>query len=216
MNYFRGGNGTDGERLQADYVILAYNDFIETGLENGITGLMLLAFILVLVLRQARKIKTGASVIYPILGFIVFMNFWGIIHEVLYSSLLFTVIAYADRITNKFSNTSWRMTYLTITALFALISALGIHQYKISLSNYFEAKADNFYWRREYTPSIRYYKQALEHNQGSLFLALKYADLLGAEGNGTAAIKHLRATSIYCFSPDIELRLGQLDRKSVV
>src|SRR5690554_3613250 len=57
---------------------------------------------------------------------------------------------------------------------------------------------------------MRYYKQALEHNQGSLFLALKYADLLGAEGNGTAAIKHLRATSIYCFSPDIELRLGQL------
>lgn len=97
MNYFRDGNGTEGEQLRADYVMLSYNDFIEISLENGIIGLMLLLFILIVVLRNGMKKNTNISVTYPVLGFIVFMSFWGVIQEVPYSSLLFTVIAFAHK-----------------------------------------------------------------------------------------------------------------------
>lgn len=112
--------------------------------------------------------------------------------------------------TNKFRYVAWPMTHLTNILLLGLVFILSVHQYKVMLSNYFEAKADRFYWDGEYTQSLQYYKRALEHDDGSLFLVLKYGDLLGAEGNRVAAIKHLRSISLYCFSPDIELRLGQL------
>lgn len=102
------------------------------------------------------------------------------------------------------------MTALTNIFLLGLVFILSVHQYNVMLSNYFEAKADKFYWDREYTQSLQYYKQALEHDHESLFLSLKYGDLLVAEENYTAAITHLKVISSYRFSPDIELRLGQL------
>lgn len=54
-DYFAQGNGTDKERVLADFVFMPYNDFLEHGVEGGVIGLTFLVAFYVLVIISAKR-----------------------------------------------------------------------------------------------------------------------------------------------------------------
>jgi tetratricopeptide (TPR) repeat protein len=59
--YFAAGKGSEAERYVADYVTCAYNEFIETTIEQGFVGLLLLLALLYFAFRQ--KNSTNSSLV---------------------------------------------------------------------------------------------------------------------------------------------------------
>lgn len=94
ITYFRSGFGNEEEKRLADFVILAYNDFLETGVELGLFGMALLLAIFVgYPLYSIRKQGSWGS-LFPFIGIFICMSTWGILHEQIYSNLLFTFLAF--------------------------------------------------------------------------------------------------------------------------
>lgn len=96
--YFRSGLGSTFEQEAADYVILAYNDFLEIGLELGILGLGALITIFFLFSKQAYRNSTGYVSIFPLVGFLLLMSMWGVLHENIYCNFMFITFAFCRNI----------------------------------------------------------------------------------------------------------------------
>lgn len=94
VTYFQEGRGSEKENELADYVALAYNDFLEVGLELGIIGMITLSCIFIVLLRRTVFRPDLRDFVFPVLGFLVFMNTWGIFHEPVYATMLFTLLAF--------------------------------------------------------------------------------------------------------------------------
>ena len=97
VEYFKSGLGSDFEKNVADFVILAYNDFLEIGVELGLLGLGLLMMILILFFNQLYVGRLGNDLLLSLIGFLLFMSTWGIIHESIYCNLLFILFAFCRK-----------------------------------------------------------------------------------------------------------------------
>lgn len=53
--YFANGNGTEKEKLLADYVFMPYNDFLEHGVEGGVIGLCFLVLFYGIIISLAKR-----------------------------------------------------------------------------------------------------------------------------------------------------------------
>lgn len=97
IEYFKSGAGNAFEKGAADFVILAYNDFLETGLELGFLGLGVLVVIFTLLSKQLYEDPERKEFLLPLIGFVFFMSTWGIFHEDVYCNLLFIVFAFCRK-----------------------------------------------------------------------------------------------------------------------
>lgn len=72
-DYFSNNGGTECERYLADYVTCAYNEFLETYIEQGIVGLLLLMAILIAALRfkPRRESHVFIATKAALMGFMV-------------------------------------------------------------------------------------------------------------------------------------------------
>lgn len=93
IRYFEKSQGSETEKMLADYVILAYNDFIEVSIEMGLIGLLLLVSLYLISFRKILSNPSSKIGKYLLPGFFVFMCFWGVLYDTLYSSLFFICLA---------------------------------------------------------------------------------------------------------------------------
>ncbi|MEM0941862.1 MAG: O-antigen ligase family protein [Bacteroidota bacterium] len=94
IDYFRSRYGSEQEKHLADFVILAYNDFLETGVELGLPGTILLLTIFTIYPLYTVLKNGNWESLAPFVGIFIFMNTWGILHEQAYGNLVFTFLAF--------------------------------------------------------------------------------------------------------------------------
>lgn len=215
VNYFRSGFGNEQEKETADFVILAYNDFLETGVEIGLIGLLiLLSIFTTFILQSYTKIHLRKNII-PLLGFVIFMCTWGILQEQVYSNLLFSVLAFWRTAIQQDSNTINKISRQTRVANFSMSSIILVLLLSATVSQftqvggyYFKLKGDTEYRNKRYPIALENYKRALNWRGVDVNLILRYAEVLHV--NKRESLCFLQNASSYCFHPDIELSLGRL------
>lgn len=91
----------DSDRKQlADHIQIAYNDFLEIGVETGIVGLTLFLFFWIFIFHENYKsghLETANEfpIYYPLLGFVLAMCTWSIMKLLPYTILLSTLLIYS-------------------------------------------------------------------------------------------------------------------------
>ncbi len=122
-DYFRSGKATDEERHNADFTTMAYNDYLEHGVEGGLTGMMLLiGFYSTMIMQAVRhKQKENAAVIAAFAVMSLTNFIYTSIHP-WWLLMCYASFVTADSKKQEIRNKSICNTlYVTLIALFAVI-----------------------------------------------------------------------------------------------
>ena len=75
--YFASGEGSDGEKIVADTVFMAYNDYLEHAVEAGVIGLtFIIGFYIALIVKAYRTRNIGALAIITAVAVMSSVNFF--------------------------------------------------------------------------------------------------------------------------------------------
>jgi O-antigen ligase len=86
--YFATVNASPHEKYTADYVEMAYNDFLEIGVETGVVGVLLMLLLLSVVfstaLKSARAGDYDLAPVYALVAFLVISLTWSLLKDINY------------------------------------------------------------------------------------------------------------------------------------
>ena len=211
--YFATNHGTELERKIADYVTCAYNEFIETYVDQGILGLGLMICIVVFSLRTKVTRKTFVLVgsKASLIGFIVLccVSYPFQIHLMYlhFVTILALLLSGQDNENVKMAfNKRVYIEYL-YCAISLLVFIFGVHQlYGYSLLK----KGRECIAMGNVDSAIAYYQQAypIIGNDGTFLLF--YGSALSTKGNTVMAINTLRRAEQKSSDPAIFILLGNL------
>ena len=127
-NYFRSIQASAQERQRADFTPMAYNDYLEQGVEGGVAGILLLtAFYILLVVVALRRHDTQALCIVTAFAVMSLTNFiyssiqpWWLL--MCYAALLASTRQYAPTKRNVSVCTALPVLLLSLVALFRVMS----------------------------------------------------------------------------------------------
>lgn len=89
--YFRNKQGIEKEQRNATYTAMAFNDFLEHGVEGGIAGLVMYATFFIMIIVRARKYSANPE--FPILTALATMSIFNFVYTGVQSWFMIACVA---------------------------------------------------------------------------------------------------------------------------
>tara|TARA_R110000751_G_scaffold62520_5_gene129011 strand:+ start:31039 stop:32559 length:1521 start_codon:yes stop_codon:yes gene_type:complete len=208
--YFSKGFGTEKEKYLSDYILQAYNEFIEVTIEMGYIGTILLALFFTMLFIEAKREKSIIRTSPLVLGYAFTMCFWSLFRELPFLLTFFTLIAVSKAKENQKKEKRRMVQFLgfcffLFITLFTARDIYDTYQFKKNSS-----LGNKSLKERKFENAARYFQKAIEYRKSQV-LIVKYSIALNLSGKDNEAIEFLKSISETYYSPDYLLLLGDLN-----
>lgn len=207
--YFSGGYGTEKEKFLSDYILEAYNEFIEVTIEMGYLGLLLLTLFIIILLIEEKRAKSDLRTYPLILGYVITMCFWSSFRELPYLLTFFTLIAVAKTVKVKKNRRPRAFLFIAICFFLFIVGFTANNVYDNYQFKKNSAHGDKNWIDSKYENAAKFFQKAIEYKK-SQALIVKYTIALNLSGKTNEAVEFLKSISDSYSSPDYLLLLGDL------
>ena len=194
----------------SDYILQAYNEFIEVTIEMGYIGTILLALFFTMLFIEAKREKSIIRTSPLVLGYAFTMCFWSLFRELPFLLTFFTLIAVSKAKENQKKEKRRMVQFLgfcffLFITLFTARDIYDTYQFKKNSS-----LGNKSLKERKFENAARYFQKAIEYRKSQV-LIVKYSIALNLSGKDNEAIEFLKSISETYYSPDYLLLLGDLN-----
>jgi O-antigen ligase len=201
-NYFALHSSRAAFFERADYVQIAYNDFIEIFVESGVFSFILLGLVIVLLLW--RKTTSARDFYIALMSFLPVMLTWSTLKYLSFLIPLFCTLAVLS------SAGPW-VTMRLNKAVTLLLGARTIILSVLVLNFSFKLDQSHSHYRLALASSSEnYFKKAYRHLYYDHRFLLDYASLLKKNKEYEASLAILREANKWSYSPAVHIQMGEL------
>lgn len=213
-DYFASGKGSEHERYIADYVTCAYNEFIETYIEQGIVGVLLLLGILSMSLFRKPSCHSchyegakAALIAYIVLCMVSFPS-----HSQVMYLLCVVVIAIIQSHYNykqiESEGLVHKISFVSFPVIILILSVFPLLQGQKRMSEGFQKAVYG-----DYCGAVKKYEEAYPLLQNNGTFLQYYGSALALSGDTLKSIKLLEQAYMKSSDPNIPLLLGDIHQK---